>query len=204
LNAYTGGVWRNIAAMYDFSRDQSMVDVADPSSIPVLRALFLKIGTSRVVGDFYERQDKLTKLKGSGVASVAEIGELAYSKKLSRALSGRWSERRKVLGSDATRGEAKKLADNLFKEVTALIDTHNERTSAEHRQKGIGTTLYAATGPKSESDQIQAAIKLLEGMDSKELRAALDAEVKSRGNSINISKSESYRFRIHRLNRLDI
>jgi hypothetical protein len=205
LNTYTGNLYRRTIGMLDTLSGSTL---SDPQTLPIVGTLFLKAGTSRVIGDFYERQDHLTKLDGSGVATLEEIGELTESRRLSRQLSALWKKRRTELGSDASRKQQKKAADEITAKIQGLIREHNKLEDADHRSTGLGKLAYEATGPSAEEADIARAVTLLGDVSTKEALAALRSEYRRREFPVRVRTSSgkltSYGKRLARLRALKI
>jgi hypothetical protein len=208
LNTYTGGLYRRLAGMFDIALDSSRVQLSRPSSIPVAGTLFLKAGTSEVIGEFYERQDMLIKKAGSAKATLEEIGELSESQKLSRTMSGIWRDRRDAFASDLKHSDATTIADNATEQIQGLIKDHNTPEAGQRRQRGIGVLLYAATSPKAEESDIEDARRLLSGSEKGERLSALRSIVKQRGGRLKARTSTgaltSFGKRLERLRAIDL
>ena len=126
MNGYTAGLYRRVASTLEALGDPSGISMSDPSSLPVLGTLFLKPGTTKLVGNFYERMDILERQSGSDATTPEETAELKNMRRLSRRLSGLWKQRREALGSDAKKGEKKAVANESMDEVIDLIREHNK------------------------------------------------------------------------------
>jgi hypothetical protein len=194
--------------MFDIALDSSRVQLSRPSSSPVAGTLFLKAGTSEVIGEFYERQDMLIKKAGSAKATLEEIGELSESQKLSRTMSGIWRERRDAFASDLKHSDATTIADNATEQIQGLIKDHNTPEAGQRRQRGIGVLLYAATSPKAEESDIEDARRLLAGSEKGERLSALRSIVKQRGGRLKARTSTgaltSFGKRLERLRAIDL
>ena len=171
------------------------------SSIPIFGTMFLRDGTSRVVGDFYGGLKELEKKKGSGTASLAEIGELAAGNKLKRQLSEKWDENREV--KSLKDSEASPRAKEIIAEVTATVKAHNKQN---FKKLGAATVLYAATAPSAETSDKEEIKAAMEEYSFDELSSILRAEIKKRGGSTRIrtstGKLTAYGGRLSRLKEL--
>jgi len=209
LNSYTGGLYRRTAMMLEKLGDPSAIGAAgDWSTIPVVGTLFLRHGTSRITGDFYDRIDELRQIKGSQKASVAEIGELAASERLNRKLQEMWKERREVISSETSAGKVKTKADALINEIHNVIRAHRDTKAEEWRAQGAGAALYAATSPGAESRHRDEARRLLGGMSIEDQRNALRGAVKLRAGRLRLRASNgkltSFGMRLARLRSIGI
>jgi predicted RNase H-like nuclease len=156
----------------------------DLSNFPVAGTLFLRPGTSRVTNEFYDRLEELRKKKGSHVASLAEIGELSESERLSRDLQDKWEARREIIQSKRTAEEIKLETDALMMEIHGDIKAHQKKSEEDQVMAGIQSVVYAATDPKAaDADRAQAE-KLLADVDDETLRKALRAEHVRRGGKL--------------------
>jgi hypothetical protein len=208
VNAYSGGLYRRTYQMINSIKDPSGIGAdGDMSTLPVVGTLFLRRGTSRVAGDFYDRLDDLRQKKGSGQASVSEIGELSEKETLARQLGDLWQLRREAIGSDKTADQIKVEAEKIQNEVNEMIRKHNDQSKSDYSQTGAGSLLYAATSSKASDDDQAQAISLLQGMRPEDQIKALQAAVKRRGGSTKVrtstGKLTAYGERLARLKQLD-
>jgi len=173
INGYTGNLYRRMLDTIKLAVDRSDIDLTKPSSLPLFGTLFLRPETSRSIGDFYDRLDLISRKKKSGDASVEELGEWILMDRVSRNLSGVWSERRDVISSGKNAGAKKAGALVMIKEAQALIATTKKLTKADHRKAGIGKLAYDATSPNAEPDKKKLAQDLLGSVGGEEIKAAL-------------------------------
>jgi len=187
LNQYTGGLYRRMASAVETATDPSAVTAGKPSNLPVLGTLFLRPGTSRVVGGFYDRLGELQQKKGSGKATLEEIGDLAASQRLSRNLTQLWADRREAIASGKSAGEVDTETGKLLEDIQAKIREHNAAPAADRREAGIAAVAYAATDPKDASaDDIATAKRLLADVPDGEIRKALMKEAHRRGMKVSL------------------
>lgn len=178
LNGYTGGLYRRVASGLSTLMDPSSVDVGDPATLPIAGTMFMQKGTSRVVGDFYDRVKHLKQRKGSNAATPEEIGELASAETVSRELSKTWKARRGVVTSKAHAKEIRKEAERLLLEAQEKIRAHNKRDKKADSARGLGTVLYKLTSPGAEGGAVP------EGVTKDQAFSALRAEARRRGGSV--------------------
>lgn len=206
LNGYTGGLYRRLIKMIDTAIDPSGVGAGgDLSTIPLVGTLFLRKGTSRLTGDFYDRMDSLRKMKGSGEASLEEIGELSASEKTSKTLSEKFRLRRESMGSGKSAGEKRVESNDIMEEVFGEIRKHNAGKDS-WRKIGIGTVAQAATDPSANDADREYAKQLLSGVSRPDIIASMRAKNKEAGNKVSVMgknfKPTSYGKRLRRLNEL--
>jgi hypothetical protein len=209
LNSYTGGLYRRLAKTFQAAKDPSEIAASgDLSTIPVAGTMFLRPGTSRVTGDFYDRLDELRQKKGSGEASIEEIGELANAEKLNRSLEEKWAARREIITSGRKASERRAEADILMDEVHDAIKAHQAGSAEDYRKSGAARIIYAATAPGAEEADKDAARDLLAGMSDDDLRAALQKAVKNQDGKTKTreasGKLTAYGLRLARLRALKI
>ena len=209
VNSYTGGLYRRVAGMLGIMVNPSKIGAnGDWSSIPVAGALFMRHGTSRVAGDFYDRLDYLRQVKGSGKASLAEIGELAEAEKLSREAQEMWAARREIIASQKSPDEIKRETDSILDEIHGKFRTHQKQSTAYFITRGEGSIIYAATSPAADAEVRGNAKDLLAGKSDTELIRALRSETMRRYNNAtpytSTGKLTSYGKRVARLRSLDL
>jgi hypothetical protein len=171
LDGYTGGLYRRTAEMIATLRDPSGIQpFKDPSTIPIFGTLFLRPGTSRVVGDFYDRLKWLRQRVGSKVATLEEQGELASAERANKELQDVWKKRTEAIQSNASAASVKEQTEALAKEAQDLIGVHNKRDTSEDRGAGLGVLVYRLSDPEAKDE------KLPEGVDTSEALSALREE----------------------------
>lgn len=180
LDGYTGGLYKRLAGALNVIFDPSSIGAGgDLSTIPVLGALFLRPSVSRVTGDFYDRLEELRQRKGSDVASLAEIGELAEAEKLSRGyLQGAWKTHGEMLKSDLSAGRKKQESTRMLKEIQTRIKAH--QSVKDYTDAGIQSTVYAMTDPGVTAGKRDMLAARIEGVSKKQAMAALVAAAKTR------------------------
>jgi N12 class adenine-specific DNA methylase len=207
LNGFTAGLYKRLAIGIEQAADPSAIGAGgDLSNFPVAGTLFLRPGTSRVTNEFYDRIVELKKKKGSRVASLAEIGELAAAEKLSKDLQEKFSARREIIQSKRTAEEIKIETDALMMEIQGDIKAHQKKSEEDQIMAGVQSVVYAATDPKAaDADRAQAE-KLLADVDDETLRKALRAEHVRRGGKLplrtNSGRPTALGKRLARLNSL--
>ena len=217
INGYTGGLYRRLAGAIKVATDPSSISVGDPSGIPVLGTLFVRPGTSRVTGDFYKRLKALTQRKGSGRASLAEIGELAAGAKLSRSLTDTWIARKDALEDTSTSAkEIKTKMAGMLDEIQDNIREHQALTPAEHKAAGIAYVAHAGTAPtplkksdtprkaKKRQKDVDTAKKLLADVSYDEAIKALAKEYRRRNKTKGQLKSKEWVARRRKLKKLGL
>lgn len=215
VNGYTGGIFKRMAGALENVKDPSRME--QPSKLPVVGTLFLRDNTSRITSDFYSKLEKLAQKKGSGTATLEEIGELALANRLANDLTDRWNERREA-DTSMTAGKAKPVTDKIMQSVLDDIRKHNKE---DFREAGIRSVIYSVTAPvtkekdkakaqrqaKEKADEVKQAEKLLEGIPWKERYSALTSEIKrNKGNLDSLStgsgKLTAYGARLKKLRSL--
>jgi len=190
LTSYTGGLYRRTFAAIEMVTDPSSIDTSDPSSLPIVGTLFVRPGTSRIVGDFYDRLSELKKRKGSNVATLEELGELVESERLARTLTDQW----KLWRQDKDK--------ELMADIQERVRSHQARD--DFRKAGLSSVLYSWTAPASEAAEQNKA--LLSGVTRDEALTALRDEARRRGHSTKIrtstGKPTAFGRRVIRLNGL--
>lgn len=190
LNGYSGGLYRRIGSLLEMLKDPSGVQpLKDPSTLPVLGTLFLRPGTSRAVGDFYDRLKWLRQRHGSGVATLEEEGELAEAERTNKRLRDVWKKRTDAIKSDASAASVKEQTEALAKEAEELIGAHNRRETKSDRQVGLGTILHRMTDPSAEPKPLPKDVtrdEALEALHFEALRRAAEARAseKKRGHKV--------------------
>ncbi len=181
VDGYTGGFYRRLAKTLDAVADPT-VATKFPRDWPVIGTLFLREGTSRVVGDFYERTTALKQKAGSGKATVEEIGELAAAESLSRSLSEEWKKLREISASGGSAKDRQEAGKPVLDSVKAGIKAHAEKSDS-WRIRGAGKLAMDATNPDADASKRTAAAKLLQESDLSrdEAFTALRAEARRRG-----------------------
>lgn len=176
LNGYSGGLWQRV-----FGSGDALAAMSgdNPSSWPVVRVLFTRPHTSRLVADFYDRMTHLKQRKGSGVATPEELGELAQAERLDRQLDELWNARREAFGSDRPRSEIDREAGSLLEQAQDMIRSHMQRDRAVDRGAGLGNLLYSVTDPGDKAVDLSG----LEGVSEAEALAAMRAEARRRGHN---------------------
>jgi|GEM_PF-6275918 len=189
MNGYTGGLYRRIAKGVESISDPSKA-TAEPSNLPVVGTLFMRENTSRVTGDFYDELDQLKKKRGSGEATLAEIGQLHEGNKLKRELTPLWDARRQAHRDHKGKvASAKEL--EIMDEVQEKVRAFNERTDFE--RIGMATVAMSATAPSADREAIESARQLLAGQSLEDVQEALKAQIKRRGGNTRIRKSNGGR-----------
>lgn len=202
LSGYTGGLYKRAAAAVAMATDSSAIGAGgDMSTLPILGTLFLRPGTSRVTGEFYDRLDELRRRKGSKAASLAEIGELSSAERTNRDLQDKWADRRKAIGSGRPAADVKAEADALMLDVQKVIREHQRQPQEALRLAGIGSAVYAATSPGAEPQDKAEALRLLAGVSMQDVRKGLAEAVKARDGHTN---TDAYRHRLYRLSKLGL
>ncbi len=171
LNGYTAGLYRKLAGALETMADPSAISLEDPSSLPIIGTLFMRPGTSRVVGEFYARIEWLKQRKGSKVATAEEIGELAQASQASRDLQKIWASRREAITSAKTKGEIRKEAEALLLEAQERIRVHNRRAKTQDRTRGLGRLLYSLTDPSAEGGELPAGLGREEAVEALRVEA---------------------------------
>jgi hypothetical protein len=174
IDGYTGGLYRRVMWGIENAVDPSAVGAdGDFSTLPLLGTLFLRPGTSRATNDFYDRLDDLRKRKGSRIASLEEVGELAEAERVNRDLQDVWAKRREVVASGNRAIDVKHESDTLMKEVQSAIDAHQAEDKEAFAKAGAASVIYAATAPAAEDRHREEAIRLLSKMSQEDRLEAL-------------------------------
>jgi hypothetical protein len=168
LNGYTGGLYRRLAVALQPDTYTNIASGGDLSTIPVLGTLFLRPGTNRLIDDFYGGLKVLRQRKGSGRATLEEIGKLSAGGSLERRLEDDWSARRAA--------KSKKEQGRILDSALDKIRKYNNRKDFE--QVGSYSVILSATNPDSSENDIALARKLLVDYDLSKL---LHAAAKKRG-----------------------
>lgn len=189
VNGYTGGLYKRVSSAYEKAIDPASIGAEGLSNLPVAGTLFLRSGTSRLAGDYYDRLDTLRQKKGSGESSLVEIGELAEAERLNRKLQGMWAERRSVIAEEKDAKKRATMADEMLKDIYSEIREHNKADKEHFRKQGAGVTIYDATNPNADESDREEARELLSGMSREEQIAALETIVRQRGGKTQTRKS---------------
>lgn len=188
LDGYSGGLWRRVLGGPDML---AAMRSDDPASWPVLRVLFTRPTTSRLVGDFYDRLTVLQERQGSKVATLEELGELAAAERLDRALDKVWADRRDAFASDRSRAERDKAASDLLESAQAMIREHLKRDRADDRASGLGSLVYRATEPSAKTADLLSGLEAGEQEALAALRAEAARRAKARGQKPNLQTRDS-------------
>ncbi len=176
INTFSGGLYLRAYKTLENMAKKDGISLSDPSSIPVAGTLFLRKGTNRTVGEFYDSLDVLRRKKGSGTATLAQIGELSAGERLKRQLTSEW---------DKKRDSNKQDADEIYNDIISKVKDHN---NDDFKKLGAMSILYAATSPSAEADDKDISLVLGE-YSVEELASILRAAVKRRGGSVRIRTS---------------
>ena len=157
LNGYTGGLYRNVAAILSpktWSRTWEGIREGEPSATILLGTLFKRPTTTRLLNDFYGDLKILPQRKGSGTATLEEIGRLSASQRLSRELKEDWEARRKL--------KSLKEQDAKFEEILAKIRKLNQRD--DFSTVGAYSIVLSGTSDQASQTSIDNMRRLLAPM----------------------------------------
>jgi len=122
LNGVTGNMYgRTIGAIGGESKSE--IDPARPYTWPGVGTFFRNNATaSRTMSDFYERRNELTRMKGSGEASVGEIKELKSANEVAETLTKfrKYAERVRADKTLTVTGRNDRL-DEITKKMQELV-----------------------------------------------------------------------------------
>ena len=185
LNSYTGGLYKTLTEPVDaISGEKSRVDKG-PHTYPMIGRLVLSPYSDRRISDLYSAREKLRRRVGSGRATLDEIGRLRYLDRAADRISEGTRQQQDILGDESIPiAERMSRSNEIRSEGLDLITRTLERSDADNRQAGIRATVYRLTDRNADQQKIDAAAKLLTGIDMKDLMVALREECKSRGQSI--------------------
>jgi hypothetical protein len=107
FNGVTGNMYGNMLGMFG---GEQKFDPERPHTWPMLRKFFRDPTLSRVVNDFYDRREELTRMKGSNEASKAELKELESADKIAKAFT-----------------DLRKKADRIRADKTLTVTGRNDR-----------------------------------------------------------------------------
>jgi len=180
VDYHTGGLFKRVSRAIDNIQDPSVI-TKDPSTWPVISGLFLKEGRSRVMGDHYDREEKLSRKRKSDRATAEEIGELIIRKNLSRELNDLWAQRRDIQLTVKPMSASKPQMDAIADQMNAKIRELGQLTEKDFLEAGRGFVLWNASSPNPTESQATEAGRVVKGMSKSEIRSVMKAEAKKRG-----------------------
>ena len=154
LTGYTGGLYRRLATALEPDTYRDIGADGDLSTLPVAGTLFVRRNQSRVPREFYEDLERLRQKRGSGTASLEEIGRLSEGDRLNRSLTGLWSQRREA---------GKTEAEQTMAEILRRMEEHIDRD--DFAAVGAQNVMLAATDPQATDAEKQQAVGLLRGQN---------------------------------------
>ncbi len=208
LNGYTGNLYNRIASTIGSVTDPSGINPGDPATLPLFGTLFLRLGTSRVIGDFYDRIGELKRKQGSGIISLTELGELKNAERISRKLRGLWAQRRDVITSKQKASTIQSEANSILDEAQTVIRDFQIRDKTEDKSIGLGYALYTLTSPSADAEDKAKYQSMIENISREEMINSLKQEVKRRGGRLRARTSSwrltAYGKRLARLRSLNL
>lgn len=196
LTNYTGGLYRRVAMALQPETWTGAGAGGDLSTIPVAGTLFTRPGRSRILNKFYENLDALRQKKGSGLASLEEIGWYSAGESLRHRQEELWTKWRET--KDA--GERAAIREEIHEQIRR----HNVRE--DFRKIGSYSVIVSATDKQASENDMETARKLLKGQ--KNLFSLLKEAAQRRGWNTNqrtaTLKLTPYGERVNRLNQLRI
>ena len=188
LKQYTGNLFHRLFARWDEGFSEKFQKDFNPMGkalrpLPQMR--------SRLTADFYDELDRLRAKKGSGTASLEEIGRLSSGDDLRRKLSPIWEERKVA--------DDQEKEDELMKQILDRLRSHEAQ---DFKSIGESAVLVAGTDPSATNAEKERARKLLSAKEINRYVDLLKRDRKSKGLSATRWRNNKQTPFGHRIKRL--